>query len=475
MKFSRTYLISGILFLAGLAGIFLVSCQNRHHDDMIIVTRVPVSASVLRDGSTLPDYNGSALVAVHADGSGQPEVLTPDFFSAASPHVAYDGKHILFSARKSKDDSWQIWEMDLQNKKSRQITHCQGNCYTPYYLPGNKLVFSREMPDTGTGTFLTLFTLTLDGKMLRQITYHPSRDLISTILDDGRVLMCSRQVFPDTGDAKCLALRPNGTKMELFYQKEKGARTGLRMTETPDHQIWFAERSPTGKWNIDKIRYNRSLHSRTVCTGNIPGDFYSVLPYDSVRFIVSYKKPESNHVELVSYSPRDKKIQKTLLSDKAYNYLDPVVARPYKRPRNLPDELMCSYPTGLLMSQNINFTADGVLPDNKKAVSVEVLGMDKSLGIVPVEKDGSVYLKIPANMPFRIQTLDRENKVVLGPSDWQWLRPFERRGCVGCHEDPELSPENIVPLAINTWPVVIPVDTSGKANKAETFKVSNMK
>jgi hypothetical protein len=38
-----------------------------------------------------------------------------------------------------------------------------------------------------------------------------------------------------------------------------------------------------------------------------------------------------------------------------------------------------------------------------------------------------------------------------------WLRPNERRGCVGCHEDHELVPDNRVPLSVKKPPVKIPV------------------
>jgi hypothetical protein len=123
--------------------------------------------------------------------------------------------------------------------------------------------------------------------------------------------------------------------------------------------------------------------------------------------------------------------------------------------------------TGQLFCQNINVTA--IPPANgssepEKATMIEVLGMHESMGIVPVEQDGSFYLKIFADTPFRLQTLNEQGQVVNGPSGWLWLRPFERRGCVGCHEDPELVPKNFVPLAVKKLPVSIPLkDTSETA------------
>ncbi len=472
MTYSRLFFLSAALF----AGLFLVSCNHGSPDKTLVVTRVPAALFAAGENDYAPAWEGAALVSVPVEGNKQPVVLTKDFYSACSPHVSYDGRHILFAAQKEKGDPWSIWEMDLTNKKSHRITKCEESCYTPYYLPGGRLAFTREMPDTGNGSFLTLFTMMLDGTMLRQITYHPNNDLITTILDDGRILMLSLQVYPSAGEEKYMAFRPNGTKLELFYKGDSGTRSGRRIHETKAERLWFTERSPEGKWNIIRIRYNRPLHSAVNCTEKVPGDFYSVLPCDSGKLVVSYQKPGSDHFDLVTFSTKTKQPGETLLSEKGFHFIDPVLAAPYVRPRNLPDELMCSYPTGLLMSQNINFTdkeGEKIL-NGRKAKYIEILGLDKSLGWVPVEQDGSFFLKIPANMPFRLQTLDANKKVVLGPSDWLWMRPFERRGCIGCHENPELAPDNVVPMAVNYFPVLVPVDTTKELQRGETFHLGKM-
>ena len=78
-------------------------------------------------------------------------------------------------------------------------------------------------------------------------------------------------------------------------------------------------------------------------------------------------------------------------------------------------------------------------------------------------------------MPVRHQTLDENGKILFGPSDWIWLRPFERRGCVGCHEDPELVPENFVPLSVKKPPVFIPVESSLKTEQSSITKRSEQK
>jgi len=52
--------------------------------------------------------------------------------------------------------------------------------------------------------------------------------------------------------------------------------------------------------------------------------------------------------------------------------------------------------------------------------------------------------------------------------DWIYLRPNERRGCVGCHESQEIVPDNKVSFAVKHAPVNVPVHI----NKVIEKKVS---
>ncbi len=61
--------------------------------------------------------------------------------------------------------------------------------------------------------------------------------------------------------------------------------------------------------------------------------------------------------------------------------------------------------------------------------------MREIMGYVPIEPDGSVKLKVPANVAFYISVVDADGKRV-GPRHQNWLqmRPGEERECVGCHD-----------------------------------------
>lgn len=63
------------------------------------------------------------------------------------------------------------------------------------------------------------------------------------------------------------------------------------------------------------------------------------------------------------------------------------------------------------------------------------------LGTVPVEEDGSVIFKVPANTPISIQPLDKEGVAIQWMRSWVTGQPGEIVSCVGCHEN-----QNQIPI-----------------------------
>jgi len=69
------------------------------------------------------------------------------------------------------------------------------------------------------------------------------------------------------------------------------------------------------------------------------------------------------------------------------------------------------------------------------------------LGVVPVDEDGSFNIEVPANLPIQLQTVDADG-LALETSGWLWVKSRGAQGCIGCHEDPELTPENVLAKAV---------------------------
>ena len=65
----------------------------------------------------------------------------------------------------------------------------------------------------------------------------------------------------------------------------------------------------------------------------------------------------------------------------------------------------------------------------------------RNLGTVPVEEDGSVIFKVPANTPISIQPIDKDGVAVQWMRSWVVGQPGEVVSCIGCHED-----QNKIPI-----------------------------
>ena len=70
-----------------------------------------------------------------------------------------------------------------------------------------------------------------------------------------------------------------------------------------------------------------------------------------------------------------------------------------------------------------------------------IIGVDgpwdvrQTLGVVPVNEDGSALFRVPANVPIAIQPLDENGQALQQMRSWFTAMPGETLACVGCHED----------------------------------------
>jgi hypothetical protein len=201
------------------------------------------------------------------------------------------------------------------------------------------------------------------------------------------------------------------------------------------------------------------MHSRLNLSSETEGDFRAVFPQPSGKLLVSYRKTANDRYALYEFDAENKSPGKPIYSSNDFDVLEVVAAVKHIRPRKLPSEVNAVIKTGLIMCQDVNVEDDPMKISGallKKVSKVEIMGTDSSMGIFKPSRDGSFYLKVVADKPFQIRTLDEEGNIIR-KCDWIWLRPNERRGCVGCHEDQDIVPDNRIPLAVKKAPLGIPV------------------
>jgi dipeptidyl aminopeptidase/acylaminoacyl peptidase len=440
---------AAILFPALIFLVLLSSCSNRIREGAIIFTQSAGTES--RIAAMDPDKPGK-----------KPVVLSENFWSASSPDLSYDARYLLFSARKKIDDPSQVWMMDLKNGQIRQITSSQSDCHDPVWLPGGQIIFSRLSDESGTSE-KQLYTCSSDGNEMKRITFDPYSYEDITVLRDGRLL--ARR----SSDGTCtnlMVLRPDGTKNMIFYRAQEGMELTGRARETIDGRILFIEEG-WGKSELVAINYNRPLHSRNVITG-LPGSVVSgFFPSETGKLIISYIPGEKDRYVVGEFDLHSLEI-KHLFENDGSDIIDPIVVKKSTRQRKLPSEVDMGVYTGQLLCHDVNFTGMGArFASFNPALhqKVEIVGRDSSYGFVVTEHDGSLYLKVVADTPFRIQQVDENGNITSGPSAWIYIRPNERRGCIGCHEDPEMVPDNRQPHAVLKLPVSFPAEIKNLAEK----------
>lgn len=444
----RSKLINLVLFLLLL---FVFSSCNKKSEGIILVVGQAVDGkcpdSILKSGSL-------KIGIINPGNPNKPvKILTDEFYSACSPSLSFDARSMVFAGRRNEQDPWQIWEMNLHSHKVARITRCDDDCLFPAYLPASRIVFSRLVPGDSLRSELSLFRCKTDGSACERITFNPATWYAPTVLADGRILAKCAGFYPEKGSPEFMVLRPDGTKSELFY-KRKGELTGGKAIETSDGKIIFTENTGNDRSQLVEVRYDNPFEGSTICSKGFDGDFISVNRGFSGKVLACYRNSRGETYRLFAIDPETESCN-LLHENKDYDILEAIAIEPQDIPKNLPSEVDNLVKTGLIMCQNINTPA--MDPQNQVLVSkMEILGLESSYGKIYPEPDGSFFLKVMADKPFRFATLD-DNGNVIKMCNWLTLRPNERRGCTGCHEQPQITPENRIPMAVKKDPVIIPV------------------
>jgi hypothetical protein len=195
-------------------------------------------------------------------------------------------------------------------------------------------------------------------------------------------------------------------------------------------------------------------------------EFHSLYPCSDGTLLVSCRESGKQPFGLYTFNAGNATRTSLVYLNDGSHIIEPVVLESHPLPRKLPLSVDMAKEKGTLLCLNTDLSIDPVKSvDNEdgKTEKVQVWGMEGMLGEAPVEKDGSFYIEIDADTPVRFQTLNSKGEVLRGPSSWIYVRPNEKRSCIGCHEDPELAPENKVPEALYAGRVSLP---EGKRTEA---------
>jgi hydrazine synthase alpha subunit-like protein len=431
----------------------------------------------------------SRLVLVRLDGSTK--VLSGDLFAARDPEISFDGTRILFSARETADARWAIYEMLTDGTGRRQVVAADGDCRTPRYLstlytivsdkPWYQIVFVGE----GLGTPAAgsdLYSCKLDGSELGRLTYNLGCNSTPFLMPDGRLLFGVRH--PGERGGSLFGINIDGTDYATFLGSQGRAFNRMPSATTRGSVVFVEsdEMVEDAGGTLSAVQVRRPLHSYRTITDPGEGRFHSPAPGPAGTVLVSRRSSGgSDTYGVVLLDPDSRKVR-VIFDDRDYHDLQAQQIAPRPEPDGRSSVVTAKDPHGEMYCLDVAQSDDKSLTTavkNNEVRTVRVFegiatGADDAglpivernvLGELPLASDGSFNLKIPANTPIQIELLDDRGET-LRSCRWIWSRNHEPRGCIGCHEDGELTPENWFVEALKEPSILLGKDVS-KAGSQE--------
>lgn len=426
------------------------------------------------------------------------------------PDVHFDGRYLLFSWKKSgKEDDYHLYEMDLANGHTRQLTDGLGHAdIEGIYLPDDNILFNSTRNGSAVDCWFTevsnLYLCDRQGRYMRQVGFDQVHTTAPALLDDGRVVY-TRWDYNDRGQVwtqPLFQMNPDGTGQAEYY----GVNSWFPTTATHVRQIpgtrkvmatILGHHNPQhGKLGIIDPEAGRDenegvmlvaplrrpVAERIDAYGQFTDQFQHPYPLSEQEFLISYT-PLGYHVghpmEFGIYWMNPDGERELLVADATISCNQPVLAAPRKRPFQRPNTVDYTREEGVYYMQDIyaGNGLKGVEPGTIKKLRVVELefraasigqafgegkgggghagspvgvgnaswDVKKVLGVADVQPDGSAFFRVPSRKPLYFQALDEKGRVVQTMRSWSTLQPGEVQSCVGCHEH-----KNTVPLSSHT-------------------------
>ena len=369
-----------------------------------------------------------------------------------------------------------------------------------------------------------------DGSGVEQISFNISSDSEFIVMRDGRLLFQSWQHHGmrhhTSGASAFFTMNPDGTGFIDFWGNQRG---GFRwkQREMPDGRIVFIDSTfhhcygggqlgmitpgdPNDPQTLEVLTPKVAVYSPK----SEGGRYRDPYPTQDNRLLVVWSPQpawsgylneagETVQYGIYWFDLETKEVAAPIYNDPMYQALNPIAIEPQPVPRIIPDhDIDMEKTSGTLLCLNAylgQLDKEAMINPGqiKKIRVIEGFGIHdedpffrtfppgigyssfgsssnsisnfeqkRVVGEAPVAEDGSFYVEVPADTVLHWQTVDEQGMALQDALTWAWVRPGERRVCLGCHEQRTMIPDlNAVPLAA----LQAPVNLNTPAEKRETI------
>jgi len=368
--------------------------------------------------------------------------------------------------------------------KPRRVTPDMGwdvDCYDACYLPDGNIVFASTaayegVPCVGGGSYVAnLYLMDEDGRNVRRLTFDQDASWHPSVMENGRI-MYTRWEYTDSVhyySRVLMTMNPDGTDQKAYYGSNSYWPNSMFFPrQIPGSANMFIA-TITGHHSHAKggalclFDVSRGNHEADGAVQFITGRGKKVEPLVidnlaraySPMFFSPYPLSDKYFLAMTGGSIYLLDVFDNMLllkkGDGEGRYYEPIPLRSVTAPPVVAHRIDLKSKTSTVLINDI-YAGPGLagIPrgtvKNLRVYRYEYgprhkgghysMGMESGwdakqvLGLAPVEADGSISFKVPANTPIAFQPLDKDGKALQIMRSWTVTMPGERLTCVGCHE-----------------------------------------
>ena len=423
-------------------------------------------------------HNGGRLCRLNLETGEVKTLLDDPTGGVRDPQVHYDGRKILFSYRKGGQPYYHLYEINADGSGLRKLTGGPYDDFEPTYLPDGDIIFCSSRCNRWVPCYFTqvavLYRCDGNGRNIRQLSANTEHENTPWVLPDGRIIY-QRWEYVDrsqVGYHHLWTMNPDGTGQMVYFGNMHPSTVMIDAKPIPGTKKVVASFAPGHGRNehagvitiVDPSRGPDSPEMARPITRK--GHYRDPYPLSEEVFLVA------GQTEILVTDRRGKlrKIYDLPAEWRKGRMLvhEPRPLRPRPRERVIPSHVDLPQRTGRVVLEDVyeGRNMEGIRRGEiEKLLVLEVLpkphnmfsGMEplsyggtflleRVLGTVPVEPDGSASMELPALRALFFVALDKQGMAVKRMQSFLTVQPGERVSCVGCHEHRVRAPRSRKPL-----------------------------
>ncbi|MDO4573687.1 MAG: polysaccharide lyase family protein [Planctomycetia bacterium] len=422
-----------------------------------------------------PLGSGGSLRILNLDTGKVRTIFEDKEGNVRDPQIHYDGKKAIFSYLKKGTRHYNLYEINLDGTGLRQITSGNWDDVEPTYLPNGDIVFASTRAKCWVQCWLTgvatLHRCGPNGENIYRISSSPEQENTPWVLPNGQIIYM-RWEYIDRSQVHYHHLwttNPDGTKHAAYYgnqtpgicmlgakpvryradAKPEDKKYPVVCTFSPGHgrkehygmvTLVTPELGPDAPEAARRI----SLHADHADPWAFSDSCFLCVRHEKIVVMDG----EGREVPIFALEPEG--------PDAGFWCADVQPVIPRQREEILADTTDFTQKTGRIAMANIyegrqmKDVPRGTVKEllileplpipvhyNGGMMSISAGGtfaIERIVGKVPVEEDGSVYMELPARRSFLFIAMDQNDMPVKRMHSFTSLMPGETAICIGCHE-----------------------------------------